>query len=157
MPPGGPEFMSLQTDTSVPPFVVPRHRLAPVHTTTVLARVSSTVYAGPLMRKPTGFTYALEKLERAVEELVRAGEIRDRLFAAAMAFAPVFPEDFPDNLREDYMRIREALTAAPPEGGAGQGTVQATIGAMGAEEAGALSKKIFSLYKNAVDFSHEAC
>jgi hypothetical protein len=68
---------------------------------------------------PRGFTYALGKLDQAIEELEGAGEIKERLDAADRTLAPIFPDSFPEPLRTEYASIREALTWLP--GGQNQG------------------------------------
>ena len=47
------------------------------------------------MPYPNDFLYAFAKLERAVEELVGTGEVKERLDAAARASFMIFAEDFP--------------------------------------------------------------
>ena len=104
------------------------------------------------MADPGGFTYAFGKLGQAIEELVGAGGVKERLEAATMKLSPVFPEDFPaGHLRDEYADIREALTRLPPEEGSGQGLLESTLEAMTEEEAGTLSKGLFSLYTSAAE------
>ena len=104
------------------------------------------------MADPVGFTNAFGKLEQAIEELVGAGDVKERLEAATMKLSPIFPEDFPaGHLRDEYADIRQALTWLPPEEGSGQGLRESTLEAMTEEEAGALAKSLFSLYKSAAE------
>jgi hypothetical protein len=101
---------------------------------------------------PVGFTNAFGKLEQAIGELVGAGDVKERLEAATMKLSPIFPEDFPaGHLRDEYADIREALTRLPPEEGSGQGLLESTLEAMTEEEAGTLSKGLFSLYTSAAE------
>jgi hypothetical protein len=101
---------------------------------------------------PGGFTYAFAKLGQAIEELVGAGDIKDRLGTATMTLAPIFPDDFPEgHLRDEYASIREALTWVPPEEGSRQGLLGTTLDAMTEEEAGALAERLLSLYLDAGD------
>jgi len=101
---------------------------------------------------PVGFTNAFDKLEQAIEELVGAGDVKERLEAATMQLSPIFPEDFPaGHLRDEYADIRRALTWLPPEVGRGKGLAGSTLEAMTEEEAGGLAKSLFSLYKSAAE------
>jgi hypothetical protein len=71
---------------------------------------------------PGGFIYAFGKLEQAIEELVGAGDVKERLEVAAMTLAPIFADDFPaGHLRDEYADIRQALTWLPRRRGAGRG------------------------------------
>jgi hypothetical protein len=101
---------------------------------------------------PADFLYAFAKLERAIEELVRAGDIKERLSAASMLLMPIFPDDFPPGpIREEYASIHEALSWLPPEKGSGHGLRESTLDAMTEDEAGALAERLFSVYLNAAD------
>ena len=104
------------------------------------------------MADPGGFTYAFSRLEQAIEELVGAGGVKERLEAATITLAPIFPDDFPaGHLRDEYADIRQALTWLPPEEGSGQGVLESTLKAMTEEQAGSLAKSIFSLYTSAAE------
>src|SRR5829696_2996890 len=101
---------------------------------------------------PVGFTNAFDKLEQAIEELVGAGDVKERLEAATMKLSPIFPEDFPaGHLRDEYADIRRALTWLPPVEGSGQGSPESDLEAMTEQEAGTLAKSLFSLYKSAAE------
>jgi hypothetical protein len=101
---------------------------------------------------PGGFTYAFGKLGQAIEELVGAGGVKERLEAATIKLAPIFPDDFPaGHLRDEYSGIRQALTWIPSEEGSGQGLLESTLEAMTEEEAADLAKSIFSLYTSAAE------
>jgi hypothetical protein len=101
---------------------------------------------------PVGFTNAFDKLEQAIEELVGAGDVKERLEAATMKLSPIFPEDFPaGHLRDEYADIRQALTWLPPVEGSGQGLAESTLEAMTEQEAGMLAKSLFSLYTSAAE------
>ena len=105
---------------------------------------------------PVSFTSAFGKLEQAIEELVGAGDVKERLEAATITLAPIFPEDFPaGHLRDEYADIRQALTWLPPEEGSGQGLLESDLEAMTEEEAGTLAKSLFSLYTSAAEALHE--
>ena len=101
---------------------------------------------------PVGFTNAFGKLEQAIEELVGAGDVKERLEAATMKLSPIFPQDFPaGHLRDEYADIRQALTWLPSEEGSGQGLAESNLEAMREEEAGMLAKSLFSLYTSAAE------
>ena len=105
---------------------------------------------------PVGFTSAFGKLEQAIEELVGAGDVKERLESATITLAPIFPDDFPaGHLRDEYADIRQALTWLPPEEGSGQGSPESDLEAMTEEEAGTLAKSLFSLYTSAAEALHE--
>src|SRR5215204_3679017 len=77
---------------------------------------------------PVGFTNAFGKLEQAIEELVGAGDVKERLEAATMKLSPIFPQDSPArHLRDEYADIRQALTWLPSEEGSGRGWLRATL------------------------------
>jgi hypothetical protein len=101
---------------------------------------------------PGGFAYAFSRLEQAIEELVGAGGVKERLEAATITLAPILPDDFPaGHLRDEYADIRQALTWLPPEEGSGQGLLESNLEAMTQEEAGSLAKSLFSLYTSAAE------
>jgi hypothetical protein len=101
---------------------------------------------------PGGFTYAFSRLEQAIEELVGAGDVKERLEAATITLAPIFPDDFPaGHLRDEYADIRQALTWLPPVEGSGRGLAESNLEAMTEEEAGSLAKSLFSLYTSAAE------
>ena len=103
-----------------------------------------------------GFTSAFGRLEQAIEELVGAGDVKERLESATITLAPIFPDDFPaGHLRDEYADIRQALTWLPPEEGSGQGSPESDLEAMTEEEAGTLAKSLFSLYTSAAEALHE--
>jgi hypothetical protein len=101
---------------------------------------------------PVGFTYAFGKLEQAIEELVGAGEVKERLTLATMTLLPIFPDDFPaGHLRDEYADIRQALSWLPPEEESEHGLLESTLEAMTEEEAGDLAKSLFTLYTSAAE------
>ena len=104
------------------------------------------------MADPIGFTNAFGKLEQAIEELVGAGDVKERLESATITLAPIFPDDFPaGHLRDEYADIRQALTWLPSEEGSGQGLAESALEAMTEEEAGTLAKSLFSLCTSAAE------
>ena len=75
---------------------------------------------------PVGFTNAFGQLEQAIEELVGAGEVKERLTLATMTLVPIFPDDFPaGHLRDEYADVRQALSWPPRRRGAGKGCSRA--------------------------------
>jgi len=106
------------------------------------------------MPGPGGFTYAFGKLGSAIEVLVGAGDIKERLEGAALMLAPIFPDDFPEPLRTEYASIREALIWVPREEGSRHGLIASTIEAMSDDEAVVLAQRLFSLYSDASEFLH---
>jgi hypothetical protein len=104
---------------------------------------------------PVGFTNAFGKLEQAIEELVGAGDVKERLEVATVTLAPIFPDDFPaGHLRDEYADILQALTWPPPVEGNEQGLLESTLEAMTEEQAGTLAKSLFSLYTSAAEAVH---
>jgi hypothetical protein len=79
---------------------------------------------------------------------VGEGGIKERM-GATRTLAPIFPDNFPEHLREEYARIREDLVWVPPDEGSGQGLAESTLDAMTEDEAEVLAKRLFSLYTNA--------
>jgi len=107
------------------------------------------------MPYPNDFLYAFAKLERAIEELVGAGEVKDRLDAAARASFMIFAEDFPPDLQDEYRAIHEALTWLPGEDHPPKGTAETTLESMTEDEAAALSKRLLSFYIDAAEVYHK--
>ncbi len=93
-------------------------------------------------------TYAFGKLGQAIEELVGAGDVKERLEVATMTLAPIFPEG---HLRDEYADIHQALTWLPPEQGSGQGLLERILEVMTEGQTGALAKSLFSLYASAAE------
>ncbi len=102
---------------------------------------------------PIGYTK--EKLHLAVDSLVRAGSIQDRLRSAAFPLtllqgglaAPAFPND--QELQGRLDRVIDSLTSTPAVGD--EGTIAASTRAMTNEDAESLALEIFSLFYNATD------
>ncbi len=96
--------------------------------------------------------YALTRLELAVQRLVGAEGIRERLLLAGMALELVQPRDFPKELREQYLRVRDALISAPTE--EGRRTLRATLEEITDARADILAKEILDLYLRMADTYH---
>ena len=89
------------------------------------------------MADPIGFTNAFGKLEQAIEELVGAGDVKERLESATITLVLILRDDFPaGHLRDEYADIRQAWTWPPLEEGSGQGLAESALEAMTGEEAG---------------------
>ncbi len=66
------------------------------------------------LSKLTTYKYALGKFTKAVETLATYPTVvKERLFAASLDFAVVRREDLPEELHEDFVWIKEALTKRP--------------------------------------------
>ena len=87
-----------------------------------------------------------EKLAQAVGELIKAGDIRVRLYKAFRRFLPLFTrDDLPEDLRAELVELKRDLSRLPPEF-EDQGTAVVTIESMTEQEAQALATRIFELY-----------
>ena len=75
------------------------------------------------------------------------------MYEAFKRFLPLQPQDLPEPLRDELVKLKEAISWLPPEEEEGQGTALATINAMSEEEAEFLAHKIFELYLRIEDFS----
>jgi len=83
---------------------------------------------------------ARERLTLALETLVGAGPIKERLRLAAVTLVALQTEDFtPGEARGRYTTIRADLTA--------EGTADATINAMSVEEAEDITGRIVQLFR----------
>ncbi len=91
------------------------------------------------------YLYAQEKLGQALGELIKAGDIKDRLYKSYKWFLPLSPRQLPEDLREEFNQLKQALSWLPPEY-EGQGSAVATINRMTEEEAEGLAAKIFEVY-----------
>ena len=89
--------------------------------------------------------YTYEKLMVAVSTLTGPGDIRARLVDTFISGLHVLgPNDFPEELRDDWAGIKRALTWLPAEGN--EGTAQRTIEAMSDDEARKVASSVFSLF-----------
>ncbi|MEA5617900.1 hypothetical protein VB711_08620 [Cronbergia sp. UHCC 0137] len=91
--------------------------------------------------------YTREKLYSAVEILASSNEsIQDRLHSAYInALIRLHePNDFPEELREEFNEINKRLTEI--QATSNEGSVQATTTKMSEEEAGNVAEKIVTLY-----------
>jgi hypothetical protein len=91
--------------------------------------------------------YALEKLVEAVDALVAGtGRVRERLFAAAKFFIQIRQEDIPEGeLRCLFADLKNTLTSGLA--GADEASVAHTLRAKTAEEAAAIARLIFDLFR----------
>jgi hypothetical protein len=110
------------------------------------------VYGNPERRRQH---YAIQKLYLALNTLVGTGSVRERLADAYQRhLTPVSPNDFPEELREEYREIRTGLTWVPVEY-EGQGRLRSTINAISEEEALLLAKRLVSLFYDLVEYYHD--
>ena len=86
-----------------------------------------------------------EKLAQAVGELIKAGDIRVRLYKAFRRFLPLFTRDLPEDLQAELVELKRDLSRLPPEF-EDQGTAVVTIESMTEQEAQALATRIFELH-----------
>jgi hypothetical protein len=87
-----------------------------------------------------------EKLAQAVGELIKAGDIRVRLYKAFRRFLPLFTrDDLPEDLQAELVELKRDLSRLPPEF-EDQGTAVVTIESMTEQEAQALATRIFELH-----------
>jgi hypothetical protein len=87
--------------------------------------------------------YVMQKLWGAVDSLLSAASIQDRLYNAALQLSVLNADDFPEDECAEFSAIRHALTEHPSEG---EGTILASTRKMTPEEGAALAHRIFSLY-----------
>jgi hypothetical protein len=89
--------------------------------------------------------YVREKLAQAVDALATGtGQLRERLFSAALATSTLQPRDFVDDeSRAAFGAIREMLTRH--EASADEGRVGATLARMSDDEARAVAKRMLEL------------
>jgi hypothetical protein len=87
-----------------------------------------------------------EKLAQALGELIKAGDIRVRLYKAFKRFLPLFTrDDLPEDLQAELVELKRDLSRLHPEY-EDQGTAVVTIESMTEQEAQALATRIFELY-----------
>jgi hypothetical protein len=89
--------------------------------------------------------YVREKLWQALDVLVGAEPIQDRLAYAADALTRLKPSDIPDEEREDFHAVMHALTKYPAER-EGEGSIHASVRKLTDEEGAELARKILSIY-----------
>lgn len=88
----------------------------------------------------------IQRLHNAVQELVRAKPIQERLYSAYDDhLSALQSEDFPKHRQADFEALEDACTWIPAEEG-GEGTIAATLKHMSAEEAEKWTKLIVDLY-----------
>ncbi len=75
------------------------------------------------------YHYALEKLWQAVDVLAAGSEsLRERLMDAAIALNVLKANDFPPEIRDDFVSLMQELTCKPAKGS--EGPIVATIRGM---------------------------
>jgi hypothetical protein len=70
-----------------------------------------------------------------------------------MTLTVIFPKDIPEELRDEYVRIKSKTTAQ--EAVADEGTLQATILSMDDDEAVAIAKRLFELYRRMSELNYD--
>lgn len=96
--------------------------------------------------------YASGKLYVASFDLVKAGEIRDRLYNAFIYhLGPVFESDFPEDLQDDVKFVRNAFVSVLPHGNADN--IRESLAALSDEEAEKLAEKILDLAFRSAELS----
>jgi len=101
----------------------------------------------PRDRPPTDASlYALEKLARAVDELATGtGNLRDRLHEAAYHVLRIQPDEIPDELRHDFMGVKDDLHFAQPKWD--EDRLVETLKITDDEGAKAIAHRILELYR----------
>lgn len=90
-------------------------------------------------------SYLWEKLYIATHALATGrGSLKERLHSAYLSFAHLGPEDFPEELQNDFAALEEQMTRV--EARADEGTVAATLQAIDDDEAAEIAGKIVDLY-----------
>jgi hypothetical protein len=89
--------------------------------------------------------YVREKLWQAVDVLVGAAPIQDRLAGAADYLTRLKVAEIPDDERAEFAAVMGALTKHPAERD-GEGSIHASVRKLTTEEGDALARKIFSIY-----------
>jgi len=93
--------------------------------------------------------YAWEKLALAVHSMaVDNHSLSDRLHGASLHFHTLKADDFPDDLREDFMKIEASLEAVMVSipGTPVEGTMKAALDTMSDEELREIIKALCWLY-----------
>jgi hypothetical protein len=89
-------------------------------------------------------SYAWEKLHCAIHCLAGAGTQQDRLVGAGMNFVALEPKDFPAELQDDFIDIKQRMTCVPAQGD--EGTLVATAKSLDEIELSSIVKDIISLH-----------
>lgn len=91
-------------------------------------------------------SYVWEKLYTAVHGLVTSEKsLQERLIDAYIySVMRLNEDDFPENLKEEYRQFHDDITKVASVGD--EGTVRATVNAMGNSEASRMIEKILSMY-----------
>jgi ferric-dicitrate binding protein FerR (iron transport regulator) len=86
-----------------------------------------------------------EKLWQAIDTLVGDGSIHQRLEYAAEYLIRLRPAEIPARERDDFADVMKALAEHPAEI-PGEGQIRASVRKLTGEEAGAIGRKILSIY-----------
>lgn len=89
-------------------------------------------------------SYAWEKLHCAIHCLTGAGTQQDRLVNAGMNFVILEPSDFPSELQDNFIDIKQRMTRVPAAGD--EGTLVATVRTLDENELASVVDGIISLH-----------
>lgn len=92
--------------------------------------------------------YACEKVLQAAECLVTEGTLAERLYGAAMYLTRVQADHVPEDLQHEFAEVNWKLTRDEPTGT--EGSIQATIATMTAEEQRQVALDILKLFRRTV-------
>jgi hypothetical protein len=100
------------------------------------------------------YSTVITQLWLAVSDLVGPEDLRSRLFDAYVHnLFRLKPEDFPEELRDEFARFERSFTWLPPET-RGEGTILATLRAMSDDEAERLAQKVVELLSRTLDAAY---
>jgi hypothetical protein len=94
---------------------------------------------------PVSIDYVREKLWQALDVLVGAKPIQDRLAYAADALIRLKSSEIPDEERAEFDAVMHALTKYPAET-EGEGSIRASVRKLTNDEGAELARKILSIY-----------
>jgi hypothetical protein len=89
--------------------------------------------------------YVREKLWQALDVLVRAGSVQERLVYAADYLLRVKADEIPQPQRGEFEAVMHTLTKHPAER-EGEGSIHASVRKLTDAEGSALAQKILSIY-----------
>lgn len=90
------------------------------------------------------FSRAHEKFSRAASTLATSPkDLKERLFDAAGHVVALEPEEMPDEMRVDFLGLRQQLTSGPPVPG---GSLRTTIDLLSIDEAANIAAAIWSFH-----------
>jgi hypothetical protein len=90
-------------------------------------------------------SYVQEKLWQALDTLVGAGSLQERLAYAAEYLIRLKIDEIPDRWRAEFRTVMDSLTRYPAEE-EGDGSIRASVRKLTDEEGEAIARKIMSIY-----------